>query len=312
MNDKPNDLEEQYLLLEEEEEKEKKRRIIILVILFILILIVAFVGATFSYYRYKHHHGGGHTETCTVNCDTNSDGIPDINIDYEGDNHSHFNVDQDGNGTADFNLMNQDTNNDGVCDLNCDTDSDGHPDYNIDLDGDGIADVNIKDEDGNITNIDKDGDGVCDEACNGIMTEVADSDDNVVLTIDYQDQTVYYIGRTITYAVDNIRPGWKDVIEFKIKNNTSSNSYFQIDWVDVLNNITEVNNITYRISKDNMLVFDETRAPYESTPILSKVLIPANTTYTYRVEFEFKETWVDQSEDQNKMFMATIKVAATS
>lgn len=65
---------------------------------------------------------------CIRNCDINNDGIPDTNLDLDGDE----NID-----------LNFDTNNDGVCDYNCDVKGLTTPNYNVDVDNDGKADVNI-------------------------------------------------------------------------------------------------------------------------------------------------------------------------
>lgn len=307
MSEIPNDLEEQYLLLEEEEKKENKRKLILLVILFIFILIAAFVGATFSYNLYKDQYQ--ESPVCTVNCDTNGDKKPDINIDYEKNKKPHFNIDTDMDGEPDFNLMNQDLDGDRKCDLNCDNNKDGWPDFNIDLDGDGIADLNIKEGGSKLTNMDTNRDGICDNKCNGITGSGSDSsEDNVVLTVDYHDHSQFYMGVTKEYYAYNIIPGWKDIIEFKIVNNSPMNVYYRLRWTDVTNTITAVNNITYKLSKNNTMVIKETRAPYESEDLLTRVMIPPKTTYTYKLELEFKETGVDQTIDTEKIFKATIKV----
>ena len=311
MDDKTKDLEEQYLLLEEEEKEANKKKLILLIIIFILIIIVSIIGATFSYQKYKEEYIP--TPACTVNCDTNGDGKPDLNVDYEKNGKVHFNVDTDGDTKPDFNLMNQNNDSDKKCDLNCDNNKDGWPDFNVDLDGDGIADLNIKRDGNKLINMDTNGDGICDVKCNGILDEVpSDGEDNIVLTIETHDNRIFYIGTTKTYFAYDIIPGWKDVIEFKVVNNTNKNGFYSMKWEDITNTITELNNITYRISKNNMLVKDETRAPYNNTDILHKVMIPANSTHTYKLELEFKETWVDQSEDKNKEFRATIHMQAVN
>lgn len=302
------DLEEQYLLLEEEEKKERKRKIVLLIILFIVVLLIAFIGATFSYNMFKHNQKP--TKTCTVNCDTDNDGKPNINIDYKGNKKPHFNIDQDGNAEPDFNLMNQDIDEDGKCDLNCDNNKDGWPDFNIDLDGDGIPDLNIKENGSKLTNMDTNGDGICDNKCNGITGEDVDNAETVILTMNYHDNSLFYIGVTKRYYAYNIIPGWKDVIEFKITNNSPINAYYRLRWIDVENTITNDNNITYKLSKNNALIKGETKAPYENTDISDKVMIPPNTTYNYKIELEFKETGIDQTIDTNKVFKATIKADA--
>ncbi|MBQ6687125.1 MAG: hypothetical protein IJN03_01215 [Bacilli bacterium] len=309
ISEENNDLQEQYLILEEEEKQENKRKLIFLIIILFLIILISVIGATFSYEKYKNEQKP--VEVCKVNCKTDKDKKPDYNIDYEGDKTPHFNVDTNGDFVPDFNLMNRDINNDGNCDLNCDNNKDGWPDFNIDLDGDGIADLNIKEGGSKLTNMDTNGDGICDVKCNGITDEApVDNNNNIVLRMDYEEPSIHYVGFTKTITAKDIIPGWKDMVEFKIVNNTPFTGYFRIRWIDVTNTITETNNITYRLSKDNKMVFNETRAPYETTEVFNKVLIPPNTTYTYKLAVEFKETYVDQSIDQNKVFKATLLVDA--
>lgn len=170
------DIEEQYRILKDEEEKEKKRKAVLLIVLFLLLFGVCFTGSIISYFSYKHSQDGEPSKVeegnnnkieYGLNCDTNGDGIPDLNIDYDSDGVCDFNCDTNNNGRPDTNLMNLDTDNDGICNLNCDTDNDGYPDVNIDIDGDGQPDLNIDiDGDGKPDiNIDTDRDKVCNLNC---------------------------------------------------------------------------------------------------------------------------------------------------
>ena len=61
-------LQEQYAILEKERE-EDKRKTIIIIILCILIILITLLGLYFAYSNVG--------KTCTLNCDTNGDGIPD-------------------------------------------------------------------------------------------------------------------------------------------------------------------------------------------------------------------------------------------
>ncbi len=135
----------------------------------------------------------GTSVKAVINVDTDDDGIPNINIDTNGDMKADFNIAKD-QMTPSINIgtvhtpwtpkkdyafqgfsydtdieckpyLNVDTNGDGSPDVNVDIDGDGKPDINIDIDGDGIPDTNIDgDGDGKPDiNVDTDGDGTPDE-----------------------------------------------------------------------------------------------------------------------------------------------------
>lgn len=341
------DFAEQYMLLAEEEEKEKRRRLILIIIfILILILLLAF-GGTYAYYKKHHHGHDIKTckincdldkdGKCDINCDidnddkaeinidkdsdgtpdinidTNSDNKPDLNVDYFGNENAHFNIDTNNDDKADFNLMNQDTNNDGICDINCDTNSDGWPEINIDIDGDGNVDLNVdtnNDKKADV-NIDTDKDGKCDLSCTAPSGDENDTQDDLtdgpLLDVETEDNITLYLGTIKNIQAKDIIPGWKDTLVFTVTNNSDYNVYFKLNWSDVANTITEVNNITYTLSKDNVLIIPESKAPYQNSELLSKTLITPNTTYKYTMKFEFKETGVDQSVDQNKVFKGGIK-----
>jgi len=115
-----NNLQEQYALLEKEKNEDRKKTIII-IILCILIILVTLLGLYFAY----SSTGNG----CTLNCDTNNDNIPDLNIDINGDGTCNLNCDTNGDGKPDTNI---DSDNTGKCDTNC----------NINADGDSSVDIN--------------------------------------------------------------------------------------------------------------------------------------------------------------------------
>ena len=77
------DIQEQYALLEEEK-REDRRKTIIIIILCILILLITMIGL---YFAYSNNSG----DRCTLNCDTDGDGIPDTNIDLDGDGKCDIN-----------------------------------------------------------------------------------------------------------------------------------------------------------------------------------------------------------------------------
>ena len=79
-------------------------------------------------------------------------------------------------------------------------------------------------------------------------------------------------------------------------------------WTNVTNTFTTINNLYYNVKRGNTTIVKETRAPYKEATINSSITIPANTTYEFRFNFEFKNTSMKQDMDKGKTFDAKIKV----
>lgn len=138
----------------------------IIIIVLTILFVIFKTNLIIDHSDEKGKDKGKDKNYCTINCDTDGDGICDLNCDFDGDGKCDFNCDTDGDGTCDLNC---DTDGDDTCDLNCDTDGDGVCDLNCDTDGNGLCNLNC-DTDGNGTcdvNCDTDGDGNCDVNCQG-------------------------------------------------------------------------------------------------------------------------------------------------
>lgn len=278
---------------------------------------------------------------CDINCDIDDDGLPDINIDYRGDLKAHFNLDLDNDGKPDTNLINQNNGN-GLscskenCDLNCDTDGDHHPDINIDLDGDGKPDINIDTKcdgkpDLNIdlngdgkanlnidttgdgkpdTNVDTVGDGVCDLNCVNEEPETP----NYEPIIEVDDKVaILFVSYAQPAIMENMIPGTTITQTFSVENQSDATLVFDLNWQDVFNEITVREGLTYQVKRkvlgSNALSLDSQTPIPESgdSTMLSKIIIPANTTYLYEIDYTFHDLPTeDQTMDQNKTFKATI------
>ena len=79
-------------------------------------------------------------------------------------------------------------------------------------------------------------------------------------------------------------------------------------WIDVTNTFTSVNNLYYNVKRGSTTILNTTRAPYKETQISSSISIPANTTYKFTFNFEFRSTSVNQDIDKGKTFDGKIKV----
>ncbi len=344
--DKINDYQEQYDILVEEEKEKQNRKTFWLIFICLFAILISVLGATYSYYRVftiekpqmnLDTNGDGKPDLnvdldndgiCDVNCDIDNDGKPDTNLDYRGDLKPHFNLDLDGDGKPDDNLLNQDTNNDGICDINCDTDGDGHPDTNHDIDGNGTPDINIDtDNDGepdlnvdtsndgipdtNIDtdgdgkpdkNVDNDGDGICDENC---VENTPKPEEPIV---EVNENAVLYVNYIKGVDIDKMAPGTSATQTFTVENQSNYPLYFNVDWIDVKNELTVREGLTYQVIRDQVAVTEEIPTPNTDGRFLENVYIAPHTTYTYEIIYTFHNlSDIDQTLDQNKVFSTKIK-----
>ena len=272
---------------------------------------------------------------CDVNCDKDKNRKPYLNVSLDKKQLDPlFNLDTDKDGVPDKNLMNQDTDGDGTCDLNCDTNGDGFPDKNIDLDGDGICDLYCDTiEDGKCTlNCDTDGDGICDLNCDskeeegctlncdtdgdGNCDKNCDTDGDGTCDLNCDDEPIVDVKNAILhvyYKKDvtalNVAPGWKDILRFTVENQSNKTMVFDIEWVDVLNEFHVDKTLTYSLFKDGMLKSQDIPVPKANTKLLEGIVIPANQTYLYEIEYHFNDLPdVDQTMDLGKSFTAKLEV----
>ena len=163
------------------------------------------------------------------------------------------------------------------------------------MDGDGVADANIFI------------DGVCALNCNIQKESTTVTEEEALLNVTTKAQTIVYMGSLKNVEAYAIKPGWSDTLEFSITNAGKENAYFKLDWLNVKNDITLENDVVYTLIKDDVVIKEGEKFPYEDTTILDKVLISPNTTYKYKVLLEFRDTGVDQSVDIDKAFSGSIK-----
>jgi hypothetical protein len=273
-----------------------------------------------------------------INVDTDQDDKPNINIDYKGNRRSVFNIDADGDGVADYNLVTYVKGDFKLCTINCDIDDDGWPDVNIDIDGDGVADLDIDtDKDGTPDlNLDVNGDGICDVRCDDNGDKICDrycisdntdgkesgsSTDSGEPSTDYEitylqinflqgnsvnirnifpdDQTNY-----LDYGNNNEVP---DKV-VKVENTSSYAMMYNFEFVLESNTFVS-NNFKYKITSTNGGgSLDWQTAPFQSTVIFERVIIPARTTQTYNISFKLQGINASQNYDQGKEFIGYFKI----
>lgn len=230
---------------------------------------------------------------CDLNCDIDKDNHPDINIDMDGDGRPDVNIDTDCDGKADLNI---DKNGDGKPDLNIDTDGDGKPDKNIDKNGDGVCDSNCESEKP---------DPKPEKPADPII-EVKPSDDEDEKNQD--ESAILFLNYVQSVMVENMLPGTTETQIFTVENQSNHSLVFNLNWINVVNEISVREGFTYQIKRDGIISSDSIPVPNEDSTMLSKIVIPAKTTYQYEIDYTFHDLEdIDQSQDQNKTFSAQIK-----
>lgn len=222
---------------------------------------------------------------CTLNCDTNDDGWPDLNIDLDGDGKADVDIDTDGDGVADLNI---DLDGDGVCDVMCDTNNDGTCDKNcINPGNSGIK--------------------------NGSSTSTGNPDagsGSTVLILRFVE------GETVN--VENLVPDDQplspnEVIPKGYKTFTVENlSDYSLTYslkMKVIYNTFISNNFQYRITGTNGgTTFGYRVAPKKDEYIAERIVIPARATQKYTIEFNLFGIGAPQNEDQNRIFRAQVEI----
>lgn len=233
---------------------------------------------------------------CDLNCDTNGDHHPDINIDLDGDGNPDLNIDVDC---------------DGKPDLNIDTNGDGKPDKNIDQDGDGICDINCEAKDDlgepdDDSNNDKDPD----ETETPDDNEEPKEDDKPIIDIkpgEPDGNAILFVTYTQDVNIENMMPNTTVTQKFSVQNDSNRTLVFNLNWIDVINELTVLEGFTYQMKRDGIITSKNITAPTENSKLLKEVIIPAKTTYHYEIDYTFHDLEnIDQTMDQNKRFSARI------
>lgn len=151
-----------------------------------------------------------------INIDTNLDKKPDVNIDYKHNKMSVFNIDTNGDGKADSNMVEDATMDNSTCKLNCDSTGDGWPDYNIDLDGDGTPDLYIdtnNDKNPDL-NLDLNNDGVCDYMCDDNNDGKCDSYCSAAISNDTINNNVAAGGASVVNGIPDANMNTESLVVF--------------------------------------------------------------------------------------------------
>lgn len=241
---------------------------------------------------------GDSCSVCSVNCDINGDGWPDINIDIDGDGTPDLDIDTDGDCIPDLNL---DLDGDEKCDLFCDTD------------GDGICDTNCtkpappEDEDPDEDEDDPIGTG------SSIVTGEPDVETSTpYILIHYSDgETINVTG--LLPEDQNLIPGYvpsdKPFKEFTVENLSDYPMVYNLRW-KVIDNTFTTTNLKYNLIGTNGApnIAGATIPKVTGEMVETNIFIPPRVIQKYTVEIYLHGIGAPQNEDQGRKFIGYLEI----
>ncbi len=120
-----------------------------------------------------------------------------------------------------------------------------------------------------------------------------------------------FVSYTKSVVATNIGLGWHDIQTFTVENKSNETVVFDINWTNIKNEFTHEGSFTYSVKRNGILEKDSTPAPKTNSAMLSRVVIPANTTYYYEIEYKFNNLPIPQDEDAGKSFSARLEVVSS-
>ena len=97
-------------------------------------------------------------------------------------------------------------------------------------------------------------------------------------------------------------------MKFDLNNKSNTPIMYNIKLTNVTNTFNPNSDFVYSLRRDGTSITNRVPAPVSDSYIVQKVLIPANTTYNYELDYEFLETGVLQNSNQGKTFSAKIEI----
>ncbi|MDD4188212.1 MAG: hypothetical protein PHX04_05620 [Bacilli bacterium] len=240
--------------------------------------------------------------TCTLNCDLNGDGWPDINIDIDGDGKADLDIDTDKDCSPDLNL---DLNGDEICDLFCDTDGDGLCDTNCIKPTTPInPDNEDEDEDekpivGTGSSI-KTGSSGVETSTPYIIIHYSDGETINVTGLLPEDQTL----------MPGYVPSEKPIKEFTVENLSDYPLMYNLTWKVDKNNFIS-NNLKYNLIGTNGApnLSAQTVPKLNGEVVKGNIYIPPRVIHKYTVEIYLHGTGAPQNEDQGKVFIGNLEIS---
>ena len=109
-------------------------------------------------------------------------------------------------------------------------------------------------------------------------------------------------------SLENALPGSYIEKTFSVKNVGTQDTSYDIYLSDLINTFVDTNDLKYTLTSSNGANVSETTAPTTSSKIVSNQSLPVNTTQTYTLRLEFKETDDNQDDNKNKIFSTIIRI----
>ena len=117
------------------------------------------------------------------------------------------------------------------------------------------------------------------------------------------------MGELVTTS-DKWEPGNYMTKSFSVTNNGSIDAYYTISMTDLLNTFANQNDLVYTITSTNngYNTEDEVVVPSKTSKIIDSYKIEPGVTHNYTLTITFKETGVNQNENQGAKFVCRLAI----
>lgn len=130
---------------------------------------------------------------------------------------------------------------------------------------------------------------------------------------NYKDLTIVFNAGT-EFIAEDVEPGWESTTpkDFSITNSSSVNAQYNIEFIDIQNEFTDIQNLRYSIKCNGEYILTDQVVPLQNQVVLKNQEVKAHSTNNYEIYFKYIETNTDQTYDSGKTYKLSVNVSTNN
>lgn len=130
---------------------------------------------------------------------------------------------------------------------------------------------------------------------------------------DYKDLTIVFNAGT-EFIAEDVEPGWESTTskDFSITNASSVNAQYNIEFIDIQNEFTNIEALRYSIKCNGEYILTDQLVPLQNKVVLRNQEVKARSTNNYEIYFKYIETNTDQTYDSGKTYKLSVNVSTNN